>query len=238
MERVPPSLAPGLRVRSGAGGDALEGAIPPAARPLRPLRPRDLPRERREGRPERPSVGPQSGVPAMRRSSRRPHPRCRAPLSMNGEGLLEGLRFTTSCQVIVAPLHSWFTSGHNSQNGLFSCISWGHPRRSPTLRTGPGFGVRLHPGQASAGARSAGCRTGTPSTSRPERSTLRKAHRVQVRQPAKRAPALACPGCRRTPNPGPERGPKGRSESLEFKAPTDLCAGVNHSWRGASRPRG
>ena len=26
---------------------------------------------------------------------------------MNGEGLLEGLRFTTSCQVIAAPLHSW-----------------------------------------------------------------------------------------------------------------------------------
>ena len=26
-------------------------------------------------------------VPAMRRSSRRPHPRCRAPLSMNGEEL-------------------------------------------------------------------------------------------------------------------------------------------------------
>ena len=26
---------------------------------------------------------------------------------MNGEGLLEGMRFTTSCQVIAAPLHSW-----------------------------------------------------------------------------------------------------------------------------------
>jgi len=29
------------------------------------------------------------------------------PLSMNGEGLLEGMRFTTSRQVIAAPLHSW-----------------------------------------------------------------------------------------------------------------------------------
>jgi len=35
---------------------------------------------------------------------------------MNGEGLLEGLRFTMSCQVIAAPLHSWFTSGHISQD--------------------------------------------------------------------------------------------------------------------------
>jgi hypothetical protein len=26
---------------------------------------------------------------------------------MNGEGLLKGLRLTTSCQVIAAPLHSW-----------------------------------------------------------------------------------------------------------------------------------
>ena len=41
------------------------------------------------------------------RVSRRPHPRCRAPLSMNGEGLVERRRFTTNCQVRGAPLHSW-----------------------------------------------------------------------------------------------------------------------------------
>jgi hypothetical protein len=53
---------------------------------------------------------------------------------MNGEGLLEGLRFTTSCQVIAVPLHSWRGARGSGGEVCASFDAWPESAMCPGAR--------------------------------------------------------------------------------------------------------
>ena len=154
---------------------------------------------------------------AMRRSSRRPHPRCRD-----------------------APLHEWFTSGHISRNAWDSgrCVRWmarcppcprvGNPRQR-WVRLGwhrkSASGLLLACGRRRIARIILARRASRRSRDSPEQSARGL--------PAKFYRTHRCGGFPTRGHSG--RAPNHRTHRNESQAFREMCPDVNHEWRGAPR---